>query len=182
MNKEEVNYRHERTIPFYEETIQRSFSSKLIKIKNTLLLFIAYICPSVKLRIICHKLRGVNIGRNCYIGMFCFIDNLYPEYVYFGDNTSLNNGSKLIAHFNPSSRFEGLFEAKVSPIIIKNGAMIAVNCVILPGVTLGEYAVISAGSIVSKSVEAYTLVQGNPARKVINFKHLLKKIPEMDNN
>lgn len=160
----------EKNIPYYEQTQKRTFFEKIKKIKNTILLLLAYSSPSSKLRIILHRLRGVNIGKGCYIGMFCFIDNLYPEYIYIEDGVGVNTGSVLIAHFNPSIRFKRILQAKVAPIIIKEGAMIAVKCVILPGVVIGENSIISAGSIVSDDVEAYTLVRGNPARKVGRIK------------
>jgi acetyltransferase-like isoleucine patch superfamily enzyme len=76
----------------------------------------------------------------------------------------------LIAHFNPLVRYKGVLEAKVSPIVIKNGALVAVKCIILPGVTIGENAIVSAGSVVSEDVEEQTLVRGNPAKKVGRIK------------
>ena len=161
-----TQYRVEKEIPYYEQTQKRTFLGKIRKIKNTLLLLLAYACPSSKLRIFMHRLRGVNIGKGCYIGMFCFIDNLYPEYIYIEDGASVNAGSMLIAHFNPLIRFKRVLQAKVSPIIIKNGALIAVKCVILPGVVIGENSIVSAGSVVNEDVEACTLVRGNPAKKV----------------
>ena len=50
------------------------------------------------------------------------------------------------------------------PIHIKKGAWIGANATILPGVTVGEYAVVAAGSIVTKDVPDYTVVAGNPAK------------------
>jgi len=159
-------YHLEKKIPYFEETQKRSFFEKIKKVKNTILLILAYAFPSSKWRVILHRARGVHIGKGCYIGMFCFIDNLYPQYIYIEDNASVNTGSMLIAHFNPSIRFSKVFEARVSPIVIKNGAMVAVNCVIFPGVTIGENAIVSAGTVVSQSVEASTLVRSNYAMKV----------------
>jgi acetyltransferase-like isoleucine patch superfamily enzyme len=159
-------YRKEKEIPYYEQTQKRTLIEKIRKIKNTFLMLIAYACPSVKLRIFFHRLRGVNIGKRCYIGMFCFIDNLYPEYIYIEDGASINTGTMLVAHFNPLIRFKSVLPAKVSPVIIKEGALIAVKCVILPGVVVGESAIVSAGSVVTEDVEAHTLVRGNPARKI----------------
>jgi acetyltransferase-like isoleucine patch superfamily enzyme len=158
--------RHEKEILYYEQTQKRTFFEKLRKIKNTLLLLMAYACPSVKIRISLHRLRGVNIGKGCYIGMFCFIDNLYPEYIYIKDEVSINTGTMVIAHFNPLIRFKEVLQAKVSPVIINEGALIAVKCIILPGVMIGENSIVSAGSVVTEDVEAYTLVRGNPAKKI----------------
>ena len=166
MMKDKLVYREEKDIPFYEQSQKRTFLERIRKIKNTILLLLAYSCPSVKLRILIHRLRGVNIGKGCYIGMFCFIDNLYPEYIYIEDGVGVNAGSMLIAHFNMSMRFKNALQAKVSPIIIKEGALIAVKCVILPGVIIGKNAIVSAGSVVNEDVEPNTLVRGNPAKKV----------------
>jgi acetyltransferase-like isoleucine patch superfamily enzyme len=166
MSKDRFVYRQEKDIPYYEQTQKRSFFEKIKKIKNTVFLLLAYSCPFAKTRIIFNRLRGVNIGKGCYIGMFCFIDNLYPDYIYIEDGVSINTGTMLIAHFNPFVKFKQVLQAKVSPIIIKEGALIAVSCVILPGVVIGENAIVSAGSVVTENVEACTLVRGNPAKKV----------------
>lgn len=53
-----------------------------------------------------------------------------------------------------------------NPIVIKDEAWIAANCVILSGVTIGKHAVVSAGSVVRRNVPAYSVVAGNPASVV----------------
>ena len=55
-------------------------------------------------------------------------------------------------------------EWKVTPTIVKKGASIGANATIVCGVTIGEYAMVAAGSVVTKDVEPYSLVMGNPAR------------------
>ncbi|RZK02633.1 MAG: acyltransferase, partial [Flavobacterium sp.] len=50
------------------------------------------------------------------------------------------------------------------PIIIENDVWIGSHAVIMPGITIGEGAVVGAGSVVTKNVEPYTIVIGNPAR------------------
>jgi len=56
-------------------------------------------------------------------------------------------------------------------IKINDNAWVGMNCIILKGVTIGEGAIVAAGSVVTKDVQAWTLVGGNPAR-------ILKEIPE----
>jgi putative colanic acid biosynthesis acetyltransferase WcaF len=58
------------------------------------------------------------------------------------------------------------FKLKVAPILIRTGSWIAIGSLILPGVTIGEGAVVSAGSVVLKDVPANCLVRGNPATVV----------------
>src|SRR5437763_15439424 len=58
------------------------------------------------------------------------------------------------------------FKLKVAPILIRTGSWIAIGSLILPGVTIGEGAVVSAGSVVLKNVPPNCLVRGNPATVV----------------
>ena len=117
-----------------------------------------------------NKWKGVNIGQHVYIGMFVFLDNAYPEYIYIEDNVAINAGCMVVAHLNLKKHFESIINARVSPVIIKDGAMIGIRSIILPGVVIGEFSLVSAASVVSEDVEAYTLVRGNPAAKISKYK------------
>lgn len=57
------------------------------------------------------------------------------------------------------------------PIIIEDNAWIGMNCIILKGVTIGEGAIVGAGSVVTKDVPAWTLVAGNPAKIIKQIPH-----------
>ena len=56
------------------------------------------------------------------------------------------------------------FDYFVSPVVIKDNVWIATGAIILPGVTIGEGAVVGAGAVVTKDVEPWTVVGGNPAK------------------
>jgi len=168
------NIRKEKEIPYYEDTQKRNFVQKVRKIKNTILMLLAYACPSNNLRIKFHRLRGVTIGKNVYLGMFCFLDNLYPEYIYIEDYVSVNAGTMILTHFNPMKQFSPILNARVAPVVIHKKAIVAVRSLLLPGITIGESSIISAGSVVEKDVKSYTLVRGNPAREITDFEFLLK--------
>ena len=163
----------EKEIPYYEETQKRSFTQKFRKVKNTLLSLIAYSCPVNKWRICLHRWRGVNIGKNVYIGSHCHLDNLYPEYIYIDDNASINSDSMLLTHFNPMKRFAPIMKARVAPIYIGEGAILAVRSTILPGVKIGKNSIVSAGSVVDKNVPDYTLSGGNPAKIITEYQILM---------
>ncbi|MDE6498662.1 MAG: hypothetical protein K2L21_08380 [Muribaculaceae bacterium] len=57
------------------------------------------------------------------------------------------------------------------PIRIEDDAWIGMNCIILKGVTIGEGAIVGAGSVVTRDVPAWTVVAGNPARVVKEIAH-----------
>lgn len=164
----------EKEIPYYEETQKRTFSQKLRKFKNTFLSLIAYSCPMNSWRIKLHRWRGVNIGKNVYLGMHCHLDNLYPEYIVIEDNASVNSDSMLLTHFNPMKRYAPIMKAKVAPIYIGEGAILAVRSTVLPGVKIGKNAIVSAGSVVEKNVPDYTLVSGNPAKIKTEYRILME--------
>ncbi len=134
------------------------------KLVNICLFQISFFSPLNSIRIKCHKWRGVNIGKNVYIGTRCSIDNAYPEYVYIEDNVSMASECLIIAHSNPYSHFQNVTPAQVAPVIIKQGAWICVRSLILPGVTIGENAIVSAGSVVDSDVPPCSVVTGNPAK------------------
>lgn len=140
------------------------------RLRNYILLLLSMIAPFNSLRVKLNKWKGVNIGKNVYIGMFVFLDNAYPEYIYIEDKAAINAGTMIITHLNPYIHFEKVLRATVNPVVIREGAFVAVRSVLLPGVTIGEYAMVTAGSTVSKDVEPYTIVRGNPAVKVADYK------------
>jgi acetyltransferase-like isoleucine patch superfamily enzyme len=128
--------------------------------------------------VLIYKYGGkISIGNNCYIGD--------GSRVWSGDHIVIGN-DVLIAHnvnivdtqaheLDSSERAERYIELikqgpwtnkgsiETKPIIIKNKVWISFNAVILKGVTIGEGAIVAAGSVVTKDVEPYTMVAGNPA-------------------
>jgi len=152
----------------------RSLAQKLRKIRNTILAHIAYRCPSNKLRITLHRWRGCHIGDNCYLGQYCIMDNYAPEYIYMEDNSNVNAGCMILTHFNPAPRFRGIFESEVRPVVIKEECMVAVRCTIMPGVTIGKFATVSAGMVVEKDVPDYHMLYLKSTPKCINLERAIK--------
>jgi acetyltransferase-like isoleucine patch superfamily enzyme len=106
-------------------------------------------------RIALHRLRGVHIGKDVWIGHEALIETGYPNMVTIGDRVIIGIRSTILAHFQ-----------ELRGVRIKNDVYIGACAVILPGVTIGEGAVVSAGSVVTVSVPPMTVVQGNPAKRV----------------
>jgi galactoside O-acetyltransferase len=63
------------------------------------------------------------------------------------------------------------------PIVIQDNVWIGMHCIILKGITIGEGAIVGAGSIVTKDVEPWTVVAGNPAKIIKQLPEGLRKLP-----
>ena len=109
--------------------------------------------------------KKASIGRNCKIQSHTFI----CEGVIIEDEVFVGHGVMFINDRYPKATSEsgGLqteADWQVVPTVIKSKASIGSNATILCGITVGEGAVIGAGSVVTKNVEPNTVVAGNPAR------------------
>jgi acyl-CoA synthetase (AMP-forming)/AMP-acid ligase II/acetyltransferase-like isoleucine patch superfamily enzyme/acyl carrier protein len=134
-------------------------------LKNRLLQFIAlYIPGSTTTRVWLHRMRGVSVGKNVSIGLSALIETAFPKLVSIGDNVSIGIRAVIIGHFRDSTTEA---EAGSQPTVrIEDDVYIGPGVIVLPHVTIGRGAVVSAGSVVTRSVPPQTLVQGNPAKPV----------------
>lgn len=182
------NIRNEQVIPYFDHdnkslknTIKNSSHRRgmgiirfsIRKIRNIILFRLSYFCPLNSLRIKFNRWRGINIGKNVYIGQFCILDNAYPEYVYIEDNVSLAGEVTIIAHSNPYKHFENIVESRVAPVLIKEGAWIGSKSIVLMGVSVGKRSIVSAGSVVDKNVPDYSVAKGNPMKIVGEFERFM---------
>lgn len=102
------------------------------------------------------KLLGMKIGQHTAIAFFVMMDLLYPEKITIGENTVIGYNTTILTH-------EYLIdEYRVGEVVIGNNVMIGANTTILPGITIGDGAIIGAGSVVTKDVAPHTFVAGNP--------------------
>jgi acetyltransferase-like isoleucine patch superfamily enzyme len=129
-------------------------------------------------------MKDVVIGSNCNIGDHCFIESG----VVIGNNVTIKNGNMLFEGVRledgvfvgphvfftndlyprsprlPQARKRYAQKEWLEPTLIKHGASLGAGAVILAGITIGEFAMVGAGSIVTKDVQPYSLVLGNPTR------------------
>ncbi|MDP2440562.1 acyltransferase [Rhodoferax sp.] len=113
--------------------------------------------------------HAVSIGKNCKIQNSVSVYNgvTIGDDVFVGPNVSFTN-DKVPRAFNT--------DWKITPTVVINGASIGANSTIVCGITIGEYAMVAAGSVVTKDVAPFTLVMGNPARPVAQIDKAGKKI------
>jgi len=138
----------------------------LVGLKNRLLQGLARSAPGASaLRVQLHRWRGVKIGRNVHIGFDVLIDTAYPQWVWIGDNVQLGIRCTILAHFHGLPPSQDELEGYIS-VRIEDDVFIGAGAMILPHVTIGRGAVVTAGSVVTCSVPPMTMVQGNPAKPV----------------
>jgi len=125
-----------------------------------------------------HILSGSKIGKNCNIGQNCVIgpDATIGNKCKIQNNVSVYKGVTLEdgVFCGPSMVFTNIYNPRaeiskmdyVRPTIVKKGATLGANCTIVCGHTIGQYAFIGAGSVVTKDVPNYALMVGNPARRI----------------
>lgn len=110
--------------------------------------------------------QNVFVGNKVVIGDYCKVQNNVSVY----DNVTLEEGvfcgpSMVFTNvYNPRSLIERKSEYRDT--LVKKGATLGANSTIVCGITIGEYAFIGAGAVINKSVPAYALVVGVPARQI----------------
>jgi acetyltransferase-like isoleucine patch superfamily enzyme len=107
----------------------------------------------------------VQIGSNVKIqnGVYVYHGASVQDGVFLGPGVILTN-DKLPRAINPDGSLKSDADWRVSPTLIQRGAAIGAGSVVLPGVTVGEFALVGAGSVITRDVPAHGLVYGNPAR------------------
>jgi len=137
-----------------------------------------------------HILSGSKIGKNCNIGQNVVIgpDVTIGKQCKIQNNVSVYKGVTLEdgVFCGPSMVFTNVYNPRaemrkmdqVRPTLVKKGATLGANCTIVCGTTIGRYAFIGAGSVVTKDIDDYALVMGNPARQVGNMCECGERIDE----
>jgi maltose O-acetyltransferase len=110
---------------------------------------------------------GTKIGYNCRINENVFIQKaIIEDEVLIAPNVAILSVSHKHERLDISIIDQG--DTQPNPPTIKKGAWLGRNVVILPGVTIGEGAIVASGAIVNKDVAAFTIVGGVPAKFIKN--------------
>lgn len=127
--------------------------------------------------------EGAVLGRNCILGKGAYVD----FGVQIGDNVKIQNrasvyhgvtlesgvfvgphviftNDKMPRAINPDGSLKSDDDWELGYILVKEGASIGAGAIVVTGVTVGRFAMIGAGAVVTKNVPDYGLVYGNPAR------------------
>lgn len=129
-----------------------------------------------KIRPILMRRMGCKVGKGCFIGDYVRIDTGHADMITLEDSVSIASGTRLLCHQRDFSDYcVGDDYMKlgyiVKPIVLKKGCLIGMESFVMPGVTIGEGAVVGAGSLVTKDVPAWTVATGRPAKVVKEIAH-----------
>ncbi len=130
-------------------------------VKNFVCIQISRYSPSLRLKnwIYRHWL-GMEVGSDTAFALMVMPDVFFPELIHVGSNSIIGYNTTILAH-------EYLIEEyRLGEVRIGSHVMIGANCTILPGITIGDRAVVAAGTVVHKDVAAGSFVAGNPMREI----------------
>ena len=127
-----------------------------------------------KLRPRLMRKMGCHVGEGCFIGDHVRIDQGHADMITLEDSVSVASGTRLLCHQRDFSDYcVGDDYMKlgyvVKPIVLKKGCLIGMESFVMPGVTVGEGAIVGAGSLVTKDIPAWTVAAGRPARVIKNI-------------
>ena len=131
-----------------------------------------------KLRPILIRKMGCHVGKNTFFGDYVRMDTSYANMIYIGDYTHITSGCRLLCHQRDLIGYcvgdnAADLGYRTGEIHIGKGVMVGMETIIMPGVTIGDGAIIGAGSIVTKDIPAWTIATGRPAR-------VIKEIPKRE--
>lgn len=144
-----------KTVPFWKV------------VKNFIVIQLARYTPFLSLKNrLYRKLLRMDIGAQTSFALMVMLDVMFPEKISVGRNTVIGYNTTILAH-------EYLIkEYRLGEVKIGSEVMIGANCTILPGVEIGDGAIVSAGTLVHKDVEPGSFVGGNPMRVIYNADEL----------
>lgn len=117
------------------------------------------------------KKIGCHVGKDIFVGDSVKIDAGHADLIYIEDHAHIAGGTRLLCHQRDLSDYHvGDDYAKLGyilkPIHLKKGCLVGMESFVMPGVTIGEGAIVGAGSLVTKDVPAWTIATGRPAKVV----------------
>lgn len=118
-------------------------------------------------RLALYRAMGISIGHGVFVGLDTYLDCQFPELMVLEDDVTLSFRVTVIVH-DDARRMHGVIpgqlQGTVAPVIFKRGCYVGAGALILPGVTIGEGAVVAAGAVVTRDVPPRKVVAGVPAR------------------
>lgn len=119
---------------------------------------LARIAPSFRLKNFLYRRMGITVGRHTSVGLEATMDIFFPELISLGEDAVIGYNTTILCHEFLAEEY------RTGPVVVGEKASIGANCTILPGVTIGEGAIVSAHSLVNRDVPPGAFYGGVPAR------------------
>lgn len=130
-------------------------------VRNFVFIQISRYCPSLPLKnAIYRRVLGMKVGRHTSFALMVMVDVFFPEKIHVGENTIIGYNTTILTHEYLTHEY------RLGEVHIGKNVMVGANTTILPGVRIGDGAVVGAGSVVHKDVEPYSFVAGNPLQVI----------------
>lgn len=129
----------------------------------------ARICIPPGLRNALYRAMGIRVGHHVFIGLDTWLDDQFPELITIEDDVTISFRVTVVVHDDARrmDRVEpGAGDGTVAPVRLARGCYLGAGCLVLPGVTVGERAVVGAGAVVTRDVPPGMIVGGVPARVI----------------
>ncbi|HJV16546.1 MAG TPA: acyltransferase [Bacillales bacterium] len=138
-----------KTVPFWKV------------VKNFIVIQLARYTPFLGMKNwLYRQFLRMKVGEHTSFALMVMLDVMFPEKISVGRNTVIGYNTTILAH-------EYLIkEYRLGPVVIGDEVMIGANSTILPGITIGDGAIVSAGTLVHKDVLPGHFVGGNPMRVI----------------
>lgn len=123
-----------------------------------------------------HRLRGVKIGKQSHVARGVILDERNPELIEIGNGVAVTSGVMILCHQRDLSEYKpGMYAMhcpfKEGKVVVKDGAHLGIGSIIMPGVTIGEGAIIGAGAVVTHDIPPYSVAVGVPAKVIKTFEN-----------
>ncbi|WFN35125.1 acyltransferase [Methanogenium sp. S4BF] len=136
--------------------------------------------PNDRLRNTFYRWRGTKIGNNVGIGYGVFIEESRPYLIEIEDGVNIGPRAVIVAHDSSFHCISPEVPILFGRVIVRKNGYIGAKAVILPGVTIGEGAIVAAGAVVTKDVAPGTIVAGVPAKPLTTVKDALSRFNDLD--
>lgn len=154
-----------KTVPFFKV------------VKNFIVIQLARYTPFLSIKNWMYRtFLKMEVGKETAFALMVMPDIMFPEKIKVGSNSIIGYNTTILAH-------EYLInEYRLGEVIIGDEVMIGANSTILPGVTIGDGAIVSAGTLVHKNVPEGAFVGGNPMRIIYTKEEMEERMKEEQKN
>ncbi|MDF2716689.1 MAG: acyltransferase [Paenibacillus sp.] len=135
--------------------------SKWKSVRNFICIQFTRYCPSLPVKNwVYRNVLRMEVGENTAFALMVMVDVFFPHKIHVGSNSIIGYNTTILAHEYLISEY------RLGDVHIGSNVMIGANTTILPGVTIGDHAVVGAGSVVHRDVEPGSFVAGNPLQVI----------------